>query len=209
MKIVTMSDTHNFHDKVVVPDGDCIVFAGDMCGYGGIDEVNDFCIWLEKLPHKHKIIVAGNHDWHFQRAPHLAKARVEEAGAVYLSDNWCDEGGVRFYGSPFQPEFCNWAFNLPRNGVGLRERWEAIPEDIDVLITHCPPQGVLDQCWDNEKVGDRYLWEADLRVKPELHVFGHIHGMYGQIKIGPTLYVNASCCNEDYEPVNEPQVVEI
>ena len=210
MKLAMLSDTHCRHQMVDVPDADVFVFAGDMCGCGAHYEVHDFCLWLKELPHKHKVIVAGNHDWHFQRAPAIAKEMIEDAGAVYLSDSGCEIDGVKFYGSPFQPEFCSWAFNLPRGGKGLRERWAAIPDDTDVLITHGPPEGILDLCMDGDRPGCSILRDNVIdRVKPQIHVFGHIHSGYGLCYHDGIRFANATICDEDYQPVNAPILMSV
>lgn len=141
MRIVAVADTHLFHAELVVPDGDVFVHAGDMCRGGDLDELEQTAEWIAGLPHRHKVIVAGNHDWAFvhERAP----ARSLFATMHYLEDSEITLDGMRFYGSPWQPEFHDWAFNLPR-GEPLAAVWRRIPRGIDVLITHGPPAGIGD-----------------------------------------------------------------
>ena len=128
--------------------------------------------------------------------------------------------GLRVWGSPWQPWFYDWAFNLPR-GPALREKWDLIPYDTDVLITHGPPFGFLDGAarpasgWsDQDEVSVEHLGCEELRraldrVRPRLHVFGHIHEGYGRGQLADTILVNASNCDEDYRPVNAPVVIDL
>lgn len=182
-------------------------------------EVRDFAEWLAGLPHEHKVVIAGNHDWLFERTPAFGRELL--AGAIYLLDEATEIAGIRIWGSPWQPWFHDWAFNLPR-GDALRAKWDLIPADTDVLITHGPPFGHLDGAarsvgdWfgdgdvvDVEHVGCEELRAALDRVRPRVHVFGHIHEAYGQDSLDGTLLVNASNCDADYAPVNPPIVVDL
>jgi len=207
MRIVCFSDTHKKHRDVVLPDGDVLVFAGDMCGRGGIQSVRRFNEWLGEQPHHHKIVVAGNHDRPFENFPYREMIN-EISNAVYLEDCRYDIDGLVFYGSPWQPEFCNWAFNLPR-GEPLRSRWRHISDHTDVLITHGPPANVMDECDDGQRVGCMDLSERIDELDLKLHVFGHIHHSYGVEKIGATTYVNACVCDEDYVVSNPPIVIDL
>jgi Icc-related predicted phosphoesterase len=206
-RIVCISDTHNRLSRVKVPDGDILIHAGDATMAGRSEEIDKFDEDLERLPHKHKIVIAGNHDWLFQTHPAEARRRI--TAATYLEDSEVTVCGLRIYGSPWQPEFCNWAFNLDR-GEDLYEKWEKIPAKVDILITHGPPAKVLDRCPDGRQVGCADLEAAILdRVRPRLHVFGHIHHSYGQQDFEGMTFVNASVCNERYEPRNAPIVVDL
>jgi len=123
MRIVAVADTHLFHDQLVVPDGDVFIHAGDMCRRGDLAELRIAAQWIAGLPHRHKLIVAGNHDCAFAREPGAARAMF--AGASYLEDAEVAIEGMRFYGSPWQPAFHDWAFNLPR-GAALAAVWAKI-----------------------------------------------------------------------------------
>ena len=126
----------------------------------------------------------------------------------YLQDEGCKIEGFHFWGSPWQPEFGRWAFNLPR-GEKLREKWDEIPDNTDVLITHSPPYGIKDLVVTGKHEGCEELLKVVFRIKPKLHIFGHIHEDYGkQVEQGIT-FVNASICNFDYESLNNPIVVDI
>lgn len=205
MLIVTLSDTHGLHWQLKhpVPEGDVLVHTGDWQSYGKTKELRDFNRWLGTLPHKHKVVIAGNHD----RAAYInPKDRVKEAftNAIYLQDERVEIQGVRFYGAPWTPMFFNWYFMLER-GSQIRAKWEKIAEDTDILLTHGPPLHKLDWSpYSNQPVGCEDLREAVKRIKPSYHVFGHMHGNYGSIQDQDTVYVNASICNEKYKPVNKP-----
>ena len=205
-RIVCISDTHSRHEQIVVPDGDILIHAGDATMIGDIDEIADFDHWLGTLPHQHKLIIAGNHDWLFQTRPHLARSLI--TNAVYLQDSFVECEGLKIYGSPWQPWFMDWAFNLPR-GRALEEKWELIPANTDVLITHGPPFGILDEAPRGENVGCEALAEAVWWVKPQLHVFGHIHSAYGSGERLGIKFANAASCDEAYRPVNSPLVFDL
>lgn len=194
MRFVILSDTHGCHRQLAVPDGDVLLFAGDMCGPGKLEEVEKFGNWLRGLPHAHKVVIAGNHDWPFEKNEQQAREALGD-DIIYLQDEGIELEGIKIYGSPWQPEFCRWAFNLPR-GESLRKVWSKIPEDTNVLLTHGPPQGILDRTFDRRAVGCEALRER-LRTlgKLRLHVFGHIHEAHGRYQEEERLYLNASICD--------------
>lgn len=208
MRIVCISDTHNGTEDLELPDGDVLVVAGDFCGRGTDYEVMRFHSFLAARPHRHKVVVAGNHDWPFYR-PATPEVRIFKKSFTYLEDSGCTIDGVKFWGSPWQPEFFNWAFNLPR-GERLAEKWRMIPSDTDVLVTHGPPFGILDVVPEGTRVGCEDLAaEVLYRIKPKAHIFGHIHYSYGIDYRGPTTFVNASTCTEGYRPDNPPIVIDV
>lgn len=209
MRIVCISDTHNRHAKhpIIVPDGDVLIHAGDATMQGTLPEIKFFSDWLRALPHKHKIFVAGNHDWGFQMDRKRSLSALPY-GVHYLEDSGCEIDGVTFWGSPWQPWFASWAFNLPR-GDALRKHWDLIPNGVDVLITHSPPLGVMDYVDRGENVGCEDMLAAVEAVRPRLHVFGHIHACYGTLERDGTKFINAALCDEQYEPTNKAIVVDI
>ncbi len=232
-RLVCISDTHNHHAAVRLPPGDVLVHAGDISGMGRPREIEAFALWLREQPFPHKVVIAGNHDWLFEREPAAARGILEKGcpGVVYLEDGGAEIRGLRFWGSPWQPEFCNWAFNIARREDRAR-KWAMIPADTDVLVTHGPPQGILDRTMGGDQAGCEAL-AAELsfdsacglaqdkqgreghrrektfsrpclrgRLKPRVHVFGHIHEAYGVVERGGTAYVNASICTVGYQPTN-------
>ena len=208
MKCVAISDTHGLHGEVEVqvPDGDVLIHAGDSLRCGSLEELEGLNEWFGTLPHAHKILIAGNHDWCFENIPEEARALV--TNAVYLQDEAVTLDGVKFYGAPWQPWFLDWAFNLQR-GEEIREKWNLIPEDTDVLITHGPPAGILDHVPRDEHVGCQDLLDAVLRIKPQAHVFGHIHEGHGEEFVNGTHFINASTCTPRYLPWNPPVVFDL
>jgi Icc-related predicted phosphoesterase len=204
MKLVFISDTHNQLSKVKLPDGDTLVISGDMTNRGTVSELTELSEQLLKLKSKYKdiVMIAGNHDWLFQTRPDLAREMF--AHVYYLEDSEVTINGVRFYGSPWQPEFCNWAFNV-RRGKEIKKHWDKIPEGIDVLITHAPPYGYLDVVeGDTQRLGCEELLKAVERVKPQIHCFGHIHSGHGETASEDTHFINAAICDEGYRPVQKP-----
>jgi Icc-related predicted phosphoesterase len=207
MKIVCISDTHTLHKNMKIPDGDLLIHAGDVSSRGKLEEIIQFNDWLGTLPHRHKVMIAGNHDFYFESNPPHAKSLI--TNAVYLNDSGIEIEGIKIWGSPVQPWFYDWAFNRQR-GEDIRKHWELIPTDTDILITHGPPYGILDETARGELVGCADLLEViQQRVKPRLHIFGHIHEGYGKTAIGETLFVNPSMVNLQYRPVNQAIVVEL
>jgi Icc-related predicted phosphoesterase len=206
LRIVCISDTHFGHQHFKIPEGDILLHAGDLSKRGRVTEISAFNDWLGELPHPHKIIIAGNHDFLFEKEPVIAKSLI--TNAIYLEDSGVEIKGLKFWGSPVSPWFFDWAFNRER-GEDIRKHWEMIPSDTDVLITHGPPLGILDQTIYGKSVGCEELLDIVQKIQPKIHLFGHIHEAYGTHKAGETLFVNASLMNVEYRPVNSPIVVEI
>jgi Icc-related predicted phosphoesterase len=214
MKIVFISDTHNKHKYLtsnaydnILGGGDVLVHAGDVSSMGKSYEINDFLNWFSKTPFTHKIFIAGNHDFHFETYHDIA-IEYKEQGVRYLFDSEIVIDGIKFYGSPWQPEFYDWAFNLPR-GEKLAEKWSKIPEDTDILITHGPAYGILDVVPGGGRVGCEELYKRVFEVKPTIHVCGHIHDSYGQKSIDGVEFLNASVLDERYNYSNKPIVVDL
>ncbi|MDI3286077.1 metallophosphatase domain-containing protein [Polyangium sp. 15x6] len=205
MRIVAVADTHLYHTQLVVPRGDVFVHAGDLCRFGDLDELAEAAAWIRSLPHRYKVVVAGNHDWAFVHHPREARALLGK-GVVYLEDSGVCIDGITFWGSPWQPAFHDWAFNLPR-GEALAEKWAAIPEGIDVLITHSPPFGIGDRSWSEVRHGCADLMARVRQVKPRLHIFGHIHedgGVFREEE-GVTCFANVTT----WECARRPTVLDI
>lgn len=212
MRLVLISDTHTFHNQVVVPYGDVLIHAGDMGLRGSVAEIQDCLDWMNTFacPVAHVIVIAGNHDWACARNLHeLNFGRVH-----YLENSSVNIDGKNFYGSPVQPEFCDWAFNVPR-GPAIKKYWDMVPDAglVDVLITHGPPMGILDQSapagFNSAHLGCEDLAKQVEISKPLAHIFGHIHGGAGQQDYRGTRFVNASVVNESYRVVNPPRVLDI
>jgi Icc-related predicted phosphoesterase len=206
MRIVCISDTHNLHADLKLPPGDVLVHTGDLTSRGRAREVAAFLDWFAAQPHPHKLFIAGNHDFLFERSVSEARALVSP-GVIYLEDEGVTVNGLRFWGSPVTPPFQGWAFN--RTTAEIRSHWARIPDDVDVLLTHGPARGVRDALRPNaEHVGCPELRrELDTRLHPRLHVFGHIHEGYGVQQGGERISVNASVLDHRYRLLNDPVVV--
>ncbi|KAF6209834.1 hypothetical protein GE061_015586 [Apolygus lucorum] len=216
-RIVCMSDTHSRTLNIPeVPKGDIFIHAGDFTTFGMEKEVIGFNDWLGKLPHKHKIVIAGNHEISFDHTC-LYSGNVGDDGAmrdrltncIYLQDELVEILGLKIYGSPWQPIYGGWAFNIPR-GEECLKKWDMIPDQVDILVTHGPPIGHGDLARSGVRAGCvELLSVVQKRVKPKYHVFGHIHEGYGITTDGSTIFVNASTCNVSYQPVNPPIVFDM
>jgi Icc-related predicted phosphoesterase len=220
MRITLISDTHTKHDELMwdktdLPGGDLLIHAGDIMNSGyNSNDITSFCKWFNELEqYDHKVFIAGNHDRKFEDKPEHAMEIVNSYKWIdYLQDSWIEVGDnketAKIYGSPWQPEFYDWAFNLPRQGKELEAKWAAIPTDTDILITHGPVQGHLDTSgppYNEPNLGCPLLrHHIDTVSRPKIHVCGHIHGGYGYKFDGQTHFFNASILNERYEYVNKP-----
>jgi Icc-related predicted phosphoesterase len=216
-RITFISDTHTKHDKVngFLTGGDILIHAGDLTGRGYITEIENFMKWYDKINnYDTKVFIAGNHDFGFQDDNQKLRGLLTGYKTIdYLEDELMMVGEdydnmVKIWGTPWQPEFHNWAFNLPR-GEKLKEKWDMIPVNTDILITHGPPFGKLDYVkYPNQNVGCEELMKRVEEIKPKIHVFGHIHEGYGYVFDGNTHFINAAVLNGRYEFRNKPITVD-
>jgi len=210
MRICIISDTHNKHKHLrSLPEADVLIHCGDMTSMGYNHEIENFMKWFSGLDQfKYKICIAGNHDWLFDTNRLVALEKVPE-NVIYLEDQEVILDGVKFYGTPVQLPFRNWAFNKPEER--LIPHWQAIPDDVDVLITHQPPHTIFDwSVYDEIHTGSPSLYfEVVERIKPKVHCFGHIHSGYGVKVIEDITFINASNLDEQYMCVYDPVIIEI
>jgi predicted phosphodiesterase len=202
-----------------------LLHGGDFSNTGELEQVEGLNSWLKAYPAKHKVVIAGNHDitFHkeyyeetgaprFHRSPpgpyDCDKARPLLRDCIYLEDSSVEVCGYLIHGSPWQPAFCDWAFNLPR-GEALREKWSQIPESVDILMTHGPPKGFCDRTTDGFRAGCEDLLAAIQQRSVSVSLFGHIHEGYGCGTDNVTLYINASTCTHSYRPTNAPIVFDL
>jgi Icc-related predicted phosphoesterase len=217
IKLSIISDTHTKHrsiEKELLHGGDILIHGGDIMNSGyNEDDIWGFLEWYSNLTYDKIVFIAGNHDRKFQNDPSRIKEILEEyPNVTYLEDSsvtipYEDGTHVKIFGSPWQPEFYNWAFNLPREGKELQDKWDSITEDSDIVITHGPARGILDVS------GPPYL-EPDLGcpllrkrldlIKPKIHICGHIHGGRGYHYNDSTHFFNGSILDEKYRYVNPP-----
>ena len=177
-----------------------LVHCGDVTNTGELSILKDYAHWVGEQGYTHNILVAGNHDWcFFGDKRDEAIEILRHHNIHYLEDDSIIIEEKVFYGMPWTPTFYNWAFMKDR-GEEMQEKTSLIPNHVDVLISHGPPQGILDLV-NGENVGCKDLLERVLEVEPTLHAFGHIHGYeLGSANIGSILFVNASFLNENYVP---------
>jgi len=209
MRLVITSDTHGRHDLINdLPDGDVFVHAGDFMNSGlHPEEIISFNRWLAKQPIEHKLVCGGNHDRLFQLSNLLARELLTDA--TYLENTGVSICGISFWGSPYTPEFLNWAF-MYRRGAEAERIWAQIPTGLDVLITHGPPYGILDQTAPGgEHLGCVELLKAVKAKKPRVHIFGHIHGGAGTFENGDTRFINAAYLDEQYRQAKPAGIIRV
>lgn len=206
MKFVTISDTHGKHRALNLPDGDVLIHAGDFCHYGSESDLHDFLDWFQLLDFDTKILIGGNHDFFAAEQP-KAFQQLLPTGITYLNDSGATVNGIKLWGSPVQPDLTGWAFGKER-GAAMKKHWDLIPLDTEILITHTPPYGILDQSRSGKSIGCKVLTKQLKVLQVKFHVFGHVHASYGRKSIKETEFINVSNMNSAKGLVNEPLVFE-
>lgn len=231
IRIVHISDTHMEHNELIplIPDGDIIIHSGDfsqfsVCRYLGSrirdkeETIHNLNSFFDKLPHKHKIFVAGNHELSFtvQDTDYITR---ELTSAVYLQDRSLTLEGINIYGTPWTlRRWYSFARGFSKKKGDFERHWDKIPENTDILVTHMPPLGIKDlgrkifsscknlfsyseglcnicgEMHDNlEHWGCRELKRAILkRIRPKVHMFGHVHEQTGVATVDGIAFSNAS-----------------
>lgn len=226
LRFVCISDTHGRHRNVQVPDGDVLVHCGDFTNRGSHKEIRDFNEWLGSLPHRHKIVIAGNHDlsmdaaeydahwetkWRHQEYNDPTISRALLTNCTYVENRSIVIDGIKIFGSPMTPPIPGrvMAFNVAR-GFAAQQQWSKIPSDVDILLTHGPPNGILDKVFTGARVGDETLLkEVMSRCRPQFHVFGHIHEAYGATRVGKTVFINCATSTLLGKPKHAPVLFDI
>lgn len=222
MKIIHLSDTHGLHEHFVgiwlkemieEHQPDVLVHSGDFMRYAmKYDDLKNFFEWFKQFDVQYKVIVPGNHDMWCEKLENNDYLRSEMVpkGFHFLINEEVVIEGVKFWGSPYTPEFYNWGFQLYQNDG--KKLWATIPDDVEVLITHGPAYGVLDVPGEPHhtkgSVGCLYLANRIQELKNlKAHLFGHIHGAYGKQDVNGCMRFNSSILNEEYKVFNKPQFV--
>lgn len=209
--LTSISDSHGQHLDIELPGGDILLHCGDIAHHRGDGrELMSFLGWLQSQPYEHKIFICGNHDFLFQDHPAAVAQMIAKYDVTYLQDSSVKACGLNIWGSPWQPAFHNWAYNLPRGGPELAAKWAAIPDDTNILLTHGPPYGVGDMTSRGEAAGCTAL----LRRLPELKQLkasfgGHIHEGYGIREVAGVPCINCSVLDYKYRLVNKPITIEV
>ncbi|GMT37091.1 hypothetical protein PFISCL1PPCAC_28388 [Pristionchus fissidentatus] len=191
---------------------------GDITSYGDAETLMQFNEELGSLPHPNKIVIAGNHELGFDSTEDQSERKDKWQGhgtpegwklltnCTFLNDSSIEIDGVTFYGSSWHP-LEGYPFYRPRDELG--KKWDRIPENVDVLITHSPPLGQLDLYPPAERWGCRYLLEKVEELRPHLHVFGHVHDCYGAVRNKHTIFVNAASQKSTKDGFNRPLIAYI
>lgn len=204
IQLVLISDTHELENAFDIPSGQILLHAGDFTMFSrSLIAIEDFNTWLGELPHSVKICVPGNHEFFLandlsrRSLPSNATVLINESIAVY---------GLTIWGSPVTP-LANAAFGMPSAG-DRRRLYAKIPRNADILVTHGPPYGILDAVPNSEfHSGCRELLDAVMRIRPKLHVFGHVHSAHGIFQTNDTTFVNAALLGPDGDLHQRPIVL--
>ena len=195
MKFVAISDIHLDWDLLKnLPEADTFIFAGDFSNWGEFIDIQHAAMAMANLPYQHKLVIAGNHDMKCDGNYHMTKQIFSDNGITYCENELIELDGIKIYLSPYATKVGFWKFGV-HDGDESKRMWAKIPEDIDILVTHGPPFGVLDN--PTEKYGNRQLLSRVTTIQPEYHIFGHIHEEGGrQYYIGRTTFANV--CMEPF-----------
>ena len=219
MKIWFLSDTHCEHQGLEVPEADAVMHCGDESMHGNAwmnePEARRFFEWYSALEIPTKIFVPGNHSTAIEQTLIRGSDYPEVTFLIHESMQW---NGLKIFGSPYTPKFFDWAYMKARSELDMV--WQAIPDDIDILITHGPPKGIMDMTADMRTgepvhVGSKSLMRhVEDRIKPRIHAFGHIHdergiSNFGTITCGDTQFINCACCDLRGRLVHNGFVVEM
>ena len=205
VRIVIVSDSHRSHRSLKIPNGDIFIHCGDFTNHKtSTSDLRDFNEWLNTIPHKYKIVISGNHDVALSKSVELNRQKM--CNATYLQDETIEIEGIKIHGTPWHTDRGIWylakAFSAPSHI--LEQKYQLIPKDIDILISHPPPTQVgLDKNHHNRFMGVPELTQHSLmRVKPrvkkklqknaskfglkQIHCFGHNHDGIGVKKFSHT-----------------------
>ena len=182
-KITHISDTHGYHKNSELVGGDILIHSGDIVDYKGKIPNNEIIEWIDKSPYEYKIIVLGNHD------EELLKFNLPDR-IILLNNDLVDIFGIRFYGltSTLKELSATECFGQLTE---LEIKNEFKNEIFDILVTHGPPKGILDNKYGNN-IGSVSLLEYVKDHKPKYHLFGHAHHSKGTFFDGSTVFSNAS-----------------
>jgi Icc-related predicted phosphoesterase len=209
-KIVAISDTHMRHKSIIVPQCDILFHAGDFSTFGSRREFRAFAEWFAKQDAKYKVLICGNHDTAGQTYPDLVKTTCAKLGITYLNEESATIMGLKIFGTPWSIRFGPWAFMADRDGLFLKEKWDKIPSDTDILLVHGPMYGYGDANTSGFLCGCKMLLERVRQIKPKLVINGHIHEKYGVCYTDfGTCVVNAAQVDLFQRLVNKPIEIQI
>ena len=204
VRVVCISDTHELHRELNVPVGDLMIHAGDFTFWNHTSKIRDFNEWLGELPHPYKVVIPGNHDRAFHKDPSF---RALITNGVLLINEGVRVLGLSIWGSPVTCDDSAHGYTKPEERASL---YASIPRSTDILVTHGPPLGIRDrERGSDEQRGCPQLRNAVMRVKPRLHVFGHVHAGYGVAQNKSTVFVNAALLGWSGDLENRPIVLDV
>lgn len=200
MRLVVISDTHGFHRTMgepgypALPEGDVLIHCGDYSrDYGSAIDTERFAAWMSKQKHAHKIVCPGNHDYAVYENPAWAANLFRKSGIHMIGQKPLTINGVVFDGGPWMPLSGReppWGFEMEERD---RERlWSRVHDDVDVLVSHVPPHGILDHTLSFSHLGCPVLREHVYRIRPRVHLFGHVHESRGSKNVDGIDFVNVS-----------------
>jgi calcineurin-like phosphoesterase family protein len=216
MRLVATSDTHSPVDPKKIPDGDVFVHAGDIMTTGYLDEWRWAVEWLAALPHKVKLFVPGNHDFHMQVYPGPALQDMRRAGVTVVGLPGNNDytscllpNGKRLLGLPQVTNLPRWAFSSTE--AELADYLSKLPDyKYDIVVSHAPVYGYLDVSGrTGTSVGNRVYPNFLADKKPELWIHGHIHEGYGHVKVDGCDIYNVAMSDRKSRHANAPIVLDI
>jgi Icc-related predicted phosphoesterase len=208
LTLVLCSDTHELHEDLVMPQGDILLYAGDLSFFSrSLDAIDSFNEWLHGLPYRHRLMTLGNHELLFEQKPLLIDSLLD--GATVLVNDSVEVEGLKVFGSPTTTHLGT-AFGVPRSEA-RRQLWARVPDDTNVLLVHGPPYGVLDgMAGSDEHVGDPELLARISELRElRLVVFGHVHAAPGIVERNGVTFVNASMLGSSGSIERAPIVLRI
>ena len=195
LDLTIIADTHGLQEEIKLQKGTILIHTGDITEYGTEEEVIDFLQWFARQPFKYKIFIAGNHDLFFEECTAVKRKKIIPKGIIYLQNSGVEIEGLKIWGSPVTPYFLGMAFNA-RSGKDIKKIWNKVPLDTDILITHGPPKGILDNDFGCEE-----LLNTVVAVQPKIQCFGHVHGRNGMVNFNQTMFINGAVVNR-LEPMD-------
>ena len=215
IKCVLFSDTHGCTTEVIngkkvdlqIPDGDVLIHCGDFSAQGSFDDIVYLNSFLSKLSHKKKYVVCGNHDIQSEKDFNASQTLLTNAILLYHHAFWI--GDIPCFATSYQPFYKGWAYNIA-DDKKRKKLFDQIPEETQILISHCPPFGYNDKGFQAPHVGDKALLARIRELKHLRYVIsGHLHNSYGIIEENGVTYINCSLLDDRYALKNKPIVIEI
>jgi Icc-related predicted phosphoesterase len=209
MRICSVSDTHSLHRQFQTEDCDILFFAGDFSRFSTEEELLDFLAWLQNQPAAEKVMISGNHDRLQWKNRALFDHILKMHSIHYLENELIEIQGIRIWGSPVSiPILTDQTRRFELKATDREALWASIPEGTDILLTHTPPKGILDNVH-GLHCGCQFLRQELNRIRPRFHLFGHIHESYGVVREDGITFVNSSQLGDDsFVLKNRPHVLE-